>query len=156
MPAKTLHEAAEKNDHAAAEALLKAGANPNLKDSAGELPLHYAAEKGHLPLIELLISKGADVNAKNRYNKTALERAQARNQTAAAELLLSKGAVPEVKKKKLDDDASRPNAGLGKGRQNFGAPTGPGRGPAGGAAHGHASTGQRRPDGGGKSGSSGS
>lgn len=43
--------------------LLKRGANPNLKDSNGCVPLHYAAESGSLDVVKLLINHHANVDA---------------------------------------------------------------------------------------------
>ena len=43
--------------------LLKRGANPNLKDINGCVPLHYAAESGSLDVIKLLLNHHANVDA---------------------------------------------------------------------------------------------
>jgi len=43
--------------------LLKRGANPNLKDINGFVPLHCAAESGNLEVVKLLISHHANVDA---------------------------------------------------------------------------------------------
>lgn len=45
-----------------AAALLSGGANPNLKNANGELPLHKKLLAGSLDLIRLLIRSGADAN----------------------------------------------------------------------------------------------
>jgi len=43
--------------------LLRRGANPNLKDSNGCVPLHYAAESGNLDVVKLLVTHHANVDA---------------------------------------------------------------------------------------------
>ena len=57
------------------EMLLKAGANPKVKDSFGRTALHHAAEKGALHVCKLLLDGGADVNikCKSQNSKTPLQ-----------------------------------------------------------------------------------
>jgi len=43
--------------------LLKRGANPNLKDINGFVPLHYAAKYGNLEIIKVLMSYHTYVDA---------------------------------------------------------------------------------------------
>jgi hypothetical protein len=50
-----------------AEALLKAGANPNARDAAGETPLHLGEDSR---LAELLMTHGADHTLKNHDGQT--------------------------------------------------------------------------------------
>ncbi len=52
--------------------LLRAGANPNSKDSNNATPLIWAAEACPLEAIQMLIKAGADVNARARGGATAL------------------------------------------------------------------------------------
>lgn len=45
--------------------LIRAGADPNLKDEGGNTPLHDAAMKGNHEVVEALLSAGADPNLKD-------------------------------------------------------------------------------------------
>jgi ankyrin repeat protein len=45
--------------------LLEAGANPDVRQSAGWTPLHAAAMNGDLASLELLLAAGADAAAEN-------------------------------------------------------------------------------------------
>lgn len=45
-----------------AKMLLKAGANKNFQNSAGNSALHFAASCGHHDVVKLLLSQGADPN----------------------------------------------------------------------------------------------
>lgn len=40
--------------------ILKAGANPNIRDAAGKLPLHMATMEGKIAMVQLLLEGGAD------------------------------------------------------------------------------------------------
>jgi ankyrin repeat protein len=45
--------------------LLKAGADPNLKNIGNYTSLMYASNCGHVDVVRLLLSSGVDVSAKN-------------------------------------------------------------------------------------------
>lgn len=56
------------------EALLKNGADPNVKDSLGEPPLMLAVEMVEEDVATILLNAGADVNAVGKNGATALEK----------------------------------------------------------------------------------
>lgn len=61
-------------------ALLKAGANPNLKGLAGDTPLMLAvSNEADVSVVTSLVQYGADVNAANNYGQTAIKEAVKRN-----------------------------------------------------------------------------
>src|SRR5262249_17723678 len=53
-----------------AEVLLKAGADPNVRNRAGETALHAAVFRDDGQLVRLLLNHGAQVNLGNRHRKT--------------------------------------------------------------------------------------
>ncbi|OQS20646.1 hypothetical protein B0T41_21595 [Chromobacterium violaceum] len=58
--------AIDARNRAAVQALLKAGANPNIDGYDGNTPLFYATAAKDLNIVQDLIAKGADVNASTR------------------------------------------------------------------------------------------
>ena len=54
-----LHRAAAPGFRAACEALLAAGANPNVEDRYGETPLSAAVDEKRLDVAQLLVDNGA-------------------------------------------------------------------------------------------------
>ncbi|XP_068219711.1 uncharacterized protein [Palaemon carinicauda] len=71
-----LCQAAFKGDLLVVEALLDAGADPNLPDdNQGKTPLHYASAWGHLFIVKALLDKGASVNIKDKVGATPLHEA---------------------------------------------------------------------------------
>ena len=72
--------------------LLTAGANINIPDWKGHLPLHRAAFRGKNEEAALLLDAGAGTESRCRQGNTALHYACARGKIAIAELLLQAGA----------------------------------------------------------------
>lgn len=78
---------------AAAEALLRGGANPDSRNGAGETALHFAASANSVPVIKLLVAAGADVEARSNQGLAPLDYAiRQGNITPAAEALIATGA----------------------------------------------------------------
>lgn len=77
-----------------AEILLENGADANISDDLGWVPLHNAANRSDVQIMELLLGKGkADTNKKTLYRgATALHMAVDRGHVRIMELLLERGA----------------------------------------------------------------
>lgn len=103
-PGKELATAVLKNNAAAAETLLAAGANPNaVVEIVPGFPTTYlitAAAGGHVELVKLLLKHKAQVNQPDGFKGTALMAAAGRGDKALVELLLASGADARAK----DDD----------------------------------------------------
>lgn len=99
----SLHAAAIRGNARAAEALLEAGADVNLRDSGGRTPLHVAATWGHADLMRRLLRSGADANATAEGRQTALHMVASRRvpplavYADVARVLLENGARPNVR-----------------------------------------------------------
>jgi len=65
--------------------LLEAGADPNLRERGGYMPLHVAAHNGDV--LRSLLVAGADIHAQNEDGKTPLDMAQAAGHTEAMRVL---------------------------------------------------------------------
>lgn len=61
--------AIEARNRAVVQALLQAGANPNIDGYDGNTPLFYAIATKDIEIVQALISKGADVNAATRMSE---------------------------------------------------------------------------------------
>ncbi|GAB3846895.1 hypothetical protein GCM10028822_07550 [Hymenobacter terrigena] len=102
-PAQTqgMAKAILKNDAAAAEALLAAGANPNavveVVPGFATTYLITAASNNSLPLVQLLLRHKAQVNQADAFKATALMAAVGKGNKAMVELLLSAGADARAK-----------------------------------------------------------
>ncbi|WP_191906326.1 ankyrin repeat domain-containing protein [Hymenobacter baengnokdamensis] len=103
-PSKDLTTAVMKNNLAAAETLLTAGANPNAAvEIVPGFPTTYlvtAATSGSLDLVKLLLKYKAQVNQPDGFKATALMAAAGKGNKAMVELLLASGADAKAK----DDD----------------------------------------------------
>lgn len=84
--------------------LLEKGANPNIKDTAGALPLSEAVIGSISPnIVKMLLDKGANVNAQEDNGATALiylatnKSATSEKRTRTAKMLLDKGADKTLK-----------------------------------------------------------
>ena len=77
---------------AAAEALLNAGADPNVRDKENIPLLHQAVIRGKKEMVELLLDKKADVNMKDSDGETALDEAEEQGNKEIIELLRQHGA----------------------------------------------------------------
>jgi ankyrin repeat protein len=65
--------------------LLERGANPNLRNSAGQTPLTFAAGRGFAEIVSLLLSKGGNPNDQDDNGDTPLHRAAFFGQTDVVE-----------------------------------------------------------------------
>jgi ankyrin repeat protein len=72
--------------------LLKAGANPQIKDKDDRTALHWAAVLGRKKVVSLLIEDGAHINEIDRYGGTALGEAAAQGYEDLVHLLTRHGA----------------------------------------------------------------
>lgn len=75
--------------------LLTRGADPNIADGKGDIPLTIAAEIGFEEAATQLIRRGAKVDGVNRRGETALAVAVQQRQPRLVELLLKAGANPD-------------------------------------------------------------
>lgn len=99
-----LHRAACDGDSAAAESLIKNGANVNLADDEGNTPLFWAVSgcssmdavypvtDGHQYIASVLIQNGASVNTPNIYGETPLHWSAAWGNATITNSLISQGA----------------------------------------------------------------
>jgi len=90
-----LHAAATYGTKAIAEILLKAGADLNARDKAGDTPLHLAVVNGQRELAELLLANKADPNARDNAGQTPLDFAKSPAQSNSPRpAMLMPGAMP--------------------------------------------------------------
>jgi ankyrin repeat protein len=75
--------------------MLNKGADPNVADGKGDIPLTIAAEIGFEEAAGPLIGRGAKVDGTNRRGETALAVAVQQRQPRMVELLLRAGANPD-------------------------------------------------------------
>ncbi|XP_076009331.1 cyclin-dependent kinase 4 inhibitor C [Genypterus blacodes] len=79
-----MHDAAREGFADMVLVLLAYGANVNLVDTRGNLPLHLAAREGHLEAVKLLIGSTADPRKANGLGYTACQLALAYNKLDTA------------------------------------------------------------------------
>ncbi|WP_267394869.1 MULTISPECIES: ankyrin repeat domain-containing protein [unclassified Sphingomonas] len=75
--------------------LLQKGADPNIRDSAGNTPLILAAQAGREDLVQLLLAYKANINLGNSAGQTPLIVAVNNRDAAVTRLLIDKGADPD-------------------------------------------------------------
>ena len=73
MTGTAMHSAVSRLQSDVARILLEAGANPNVRQSAGWTPLHAAAMNGDLTSVELLLASGADPTATNDEGRSVID-----------------------------------------------------------------------------------
>lgn len=93
-----LHFASGKGHTEIVRALLKKGANPNLRNAFHRTPLHYAAMYGHEEIVLLLITHGAQVNAMDLEGHTPLDHARHESHDVALSHLLLTGGKSGLEK----------------------------------------------------------
>ena len=96
-----LHEVARTNDNPEViAALLKAGADVNVRAGGGRTPLHTAAKEANPAVVAVLLEAGADVDARTRDGNTPLHEAAFRNpDPAVLELLVKAGADLQARRR---------------------------------------------------------
>ena len=87
-----LHIVVKRRDDMWLRFLLAKGANPNIRDKAGNSPLILSAQLGFPEGIDVLIGSRADVNLANDSGETALIIAVQRRDVAVVRQLLAAGA----------------------------------------------------------------
>jgi ankyrin repeat protein len=94
MQVRPLHSAAAHADPELAlyltEALLAAGASPNVVQQGGFTPLHEASLRGHVEMVGVLLQHGADAAARNADGRTPADLARDRGVTDVLSLLARK------------------------------------------------------------------
>jgi uncharacterized protein len=73
MTGTAMHSAVSRLQSDVVRILLEAGANPNVRQSAGWTPLHAAAMNGDLTSVELLLASGADPTATNDEGRSVID-----------------------------------------------------------------------------------
>ena len=94
---KVLSEDMSADDITEIRALIKAGADVNVKGTDGRTALWLAAWKGHGEIVKLLLESKADVNAANIYSATALIVASQNGHTEIIKALLEAKADVNAK-----------------------------------------------------------
>ena len=70
------------------EHLLENGADVNVQDKGGLIPLHNASSYGHVDIAQLLIKYNASVNAVDKWGFTPLHEASQKGRTQLCALLV--------------------------------------------------------------------
>ncbi|HLH42126.1 MAG TPA: ankyrin repeat domain-containing protein [Bryobacteraceae bacterium] len=97
--------AASLNDLELVSRLLKAGANPNVRNKLESTPLAEASFNANTEMIQALLDAGADPNAAGPDGQTPLMLVSRTANVAAARLLLEKGANPNARERQRGQTA---------------------------------------------------
>jgi ankyrin repeat protein len=97
--------AASNNDAVQVKQLLKAGANPNVRNKLETTPLLEAAFHSNLEIIEALLDAGADPNVPGSDGQTPLMLVARGTNVVAAKMLLGKGANPNARESQRQQTA---------------------------------------------------
>jgi len=89
MTGTAMHSAVSRLQSDVLRILLDAGANPNVRQSAGWTPLHAAAMNGDLASVELLLASGADPAATNDEGRSVIDLATESGDQATADRIRS-------------------------------------------------------------------
>ncbi len=101
-----LHVAAGIGNPGIVEALLDAGASPNVRDAAGSGPLHHAAANGAAKAANILIERGADVAGVDDERRTPLHLAMGCTGQGSGRRRLDVGYDPSSLVKLLLDEGA--------------------------------------------------
>jgi ankyrin repeat protein len=94
MTGTAMHSAVSRLHADVVRILLDAGANPNVRQSAGWTPLHAAAMNGDLTSVELLLASGADPTATNEEGRSVIDLANESGDEATADRIRSALQTP--------------------------------------------------------------
>jgi ankyrin repeat protein len=94
-----LHWAVRNNDLAAAQKLLKAGADVKAQNRYEVTPLYLAAQNGSAEMLKVLLKGGADPNASAGLGESALMTAARAGSVEAVKVLLDAGAKVDAREK---------------------------------------------------------
>jgi uncharacterized protein len=89
MTGTAMHSAVSRLQSDVVRILLEAGANPNVRQSAGWTPLHAAAMNGDVISVELLLVSGADPTATNDEGRSVIDLATEKGDEATVDLIRS-------------------------------------------------------------------
>ena len=96
---KELLDIVARGDHAALEAALARGADPDTSDRWGVPALAHAASRGGLEAVQALLRHGASADKTSDAGNSALMQAAARGDLAVMTALLDAGADPKAANK---------------------------------------------------------
>jgi ankyrin repeat protein len=89
MTGTAMHSAVSRLQSDVVRILLEAGANPNVRQSAGWTPLHAAAMNGDLDSVDLLLASGADPTATNDEARSVIDLATENSDEATVDRIRS-------------------------------------------------------------------
>ena len=100
-----LHWAADLDNLALADVLIRAGAPVNAANDLGATPLYLACRNRSAPMVDRLLAAGADANAKLLKGETALMTCARTGESKAVKALLVHGADAKAKEPEHDQTA---------------------------------------------------